>query len=60
MALHSRDAGTVSVGGCYTITRRLQQYGRPYQPKHSPSIHFSEYEYMNNVQYKYYAHVFAL
>ena len=31
MALHSS-------GGCYATTRRLQQYGRPYQPKHSPSI----------------------
>ena len=30
MALHSR-------GGCHATTRRLQQYGRPYQPKHSPS-----------------------
>ena len=28
MALHSR-------GGCYATTRRLPQYGRPYQPKHS-------------------------
>ena len=26
-------------GGCYAITRRLQQYGRPYQPKQSPSIY---------------------
>ena len=26
-----------SCGGCYSTTRRLQQYGRPYQPKHSPS-----------------------
>ena len=25
-------------GGCYATTHRLQQYGRPYQPKHSPSI----------------------
>ena len=36
MALHSRDAVSFC-GGCYAITRRLQQYGRPYQPKHSPS-----------------------
>ena len=31
MTLHSR-------GGCYATTRKLQQYGRPYQPKHSPSF----------------------
>ena len=30
-ALHSR-------GGCYATMRRLQQYGRPYQPKHGPSF----------------------
>ena len=32
MALHS------FCGGCYAITRKLQQYGRPYYPKHSPSL----------------------
>ena len=33
MALHSR-------GGCYVTRRRLEQYGRPYQPKHNPSCQF--------------------
>ena len=31
MALHSR-------GCCYATTRRLQHCGRPYQPKHNPSL----------------------
>ena len=31
MALHSR-------GGCYATTRRLQHYGRPYQPQHNPTL----------------------
>ena len=35
MALYSR-------GGCYATKRRLQQYGRPYHPKHSPSYGFHD------------------
>ena len=31
MALHSS-------GGCYATTDRLQHCGRPYQPKHNPSL----------------------
>ena len=35
MALHSS-------GGCYATTGSLQQYGMPYQPKHSPSLKASD------------------
>ena len=35
MELHSR-------GSCYAARRRLQQYGRSYQPKHNPSCKVHE------------------
>ena len=42
MALHSS-------GGCYATTRILQQYGRPYQPKNSPSYHqHCRFHFRNN------------
>ena len=46
MALHSRDAVTVSA---VVVTRRLQQYGRPYQPKHSPSTDCSKSLHLNKI-----------